>query len=59
MDQKTNQLLEDIKKLLVLALTKQNVQGKRIADVLDVDPAIVSRILAPREKQKKDKKNKK
>ena len=55
MDEKTNQLLEDIKRLLVLALVEQNVQGKRIADVLDVDPAIVSRILAPRDKKKNKK----
>lgn len=55
MDEKTNQLLEDIKKLFVLALTEQNVRGKRIADVLDIDASIVSRILAPRDK-KQDKK---
>ena len=59
MDQKTNQLLEDIKKLLVLVLAERNVQGRRIADVLGVDPAIVSRILTPRSKQKKGKKGKK
>ena len=60
MDQeKTNQLLEDIKKLLILALAEQDVQGKRIADVLDIDPAVVSRMLASRAKQKKGKKNKK
>jgi hypothetical protein len=56
MDQKTIQLLDDIKKLLILALTKQDVQGKRIADVLNVDPAIISRILASKNKQKKVKK---
>ncbi len=53
MDQKVNQLLEDIKKLLILALAERNVKGKRIADVLGVDPAIVSRVLAPKDKQKK------
>jgi len=58
MDQKTNQLLEDIKKLLVLFLVERNVQGKRIADVLGVDPAIISRILAPRDKKKKKRKGK-
>lgn len=53
MDEKTNQLLEDIKKLFILSLTERNVQGKRISDVLDADPSIISRILAPRDKKKK------
>lgn len=42
---KTNQLLEDIKKLLVLALIRQGVQGKDIAGILGVDPAIISRMI--------------
>jgi len=55
MDNQIVKLLEDIKRLLILALTKQNIPGKRIADVLNIDPAIVSRILAPREKDNKRK----
>lgn len=50
-NKKTNQLLEDIKRLLMLAVTEQGVQGKRIAEILDVDPAIVSRTLSPRKKK--------
>ncbi len=37
--------LEEIKRLLVLGLVSQGVKGKDIAAVLEVDPAIVSRIL--------------
>jgi predicted transcriptional regulator len=40
--------LEEIKRLLILILSEQGVQGKRIAAVLGVDPAIVSRILSPK-----------
>jgi predicted transcriptional regulator len=50
-DKKTDQLLEDIKKLLIIALTEQGIQGKRIADVLGVDPAIISRVLSPKKKK--------
>lgn len=59
METKTNQLLEDIKKLLVLSLAERNIKGKCIADALDVDPAVVSRILAPRNNKKKKKRSKK
>ncbi len=51
MDKKTNQLLEDIKKLLILALGEQKIQGKRIAEALDVDPATISRVLSPKKKK--------
>jgi hypothetical protein len=50
-DKKKEQLLEDIKRLFMLWLTEQGVQGKRIADVLDVDPAIISRTLSPKKKK--------
>lgn len=52
MDEKTNKTLEDIKKLLVLALVRQGVQAKDIAAVLDVDPAIISRILASKKSKR-------
>jgi predicted transcriptional regulator len=42
------ELLEQIKRLLILNLSEQGVQGKRIAAVLGVDAAIVSRILSPK-----------
>ncbi|MGH7146535.1 MAG: hypothetical protein ACREIJ_01350 [Nitrospiraceae bacterium] len=43
-------LLEQIKRLLILGLDHQNVKGKRIAEVMGVDPASVSRILASKNK---------
>ena len=46
------ELLEQIKRLLVLGLNQQGVQGKRIADVLGIDPAIVSRILSAKRGKK-------
>lgn len=52
-DQKTNQLLEDIKKLLILDLIRQGVQGKEIASILGVDPAIISRMVPARQIKKK------
>lgn len=52
-NKKTNQLLEDIKKLLVLDLTHQGVQSKDIANILGVDPAIVSRMVPTRRIKKK------
>ena len=51
MNQKTDQLLEDIKKLLILSLIKNDVQGKKIAEVLGVDPAIISRMISPKKKK--------
>ncbi len=38
--------LEEIKRLLVLALVNQGVKGKAIAAVLQVDPAIISRMIS-------------
>ncbi len=38
--------MEEIKRLLVLGLINQGVKGKDIATVLEVDPAIVSRMLS-------------
>ena len=42
------EMLEQIKRLLILILSEQGVKGKRIAAVLGVDAAIVSRILSPK-----------
>lgn len=50
MDDKVIKLLEDIRKLLVLALIKQGVQSKEIAEGLGVDPAIISRMIPRRKK---------
>lgn len=52
MDEKIAALLEDIKRLMILSLTERGVQGKRIAGVLNVDAAIVSRILSPKKGKK-------
>jgi len=38
--------MEEIKRLLVLGLVSQGVKGKDIAAVLQVDPAIISRIIS-------------
>ena len=51
-DQKTNQLLKDIKKLLILGLIRQGVHGKDIANVLGVDPTIISRMMPARKIKK-------
>lgn len=51
-DKKINQLLEDIKKLLILALIRQGAQGKDIASVLGVDPAAISRMVSTRQIKK-------
>lgn len=40
--------LEQIKRLLILGLVQQGVQGKDIANVLQVDPAVISRIISVR-----------
>lgn len=45
--------LEQIKRLLILALVHQGVQGKDIAGVLGVDPAIISRMVPARKIKKK------
>jgi predicted transcriptional regulator len=51
-DQST-EILEQIKRLIVLSLIRQGVQGKDIAAALGVDPAIVSRMLPARQIKKK------
>jgi hypothetical protein len=38
--------LEEIKRLLILWLITQGVKGKDIATVLEVDPAVISRLLS-------------
>jgi predicted transcriptional regulator len=53
MDKKIIELLEDIKKLMILNLIERDVQGKRIAEVLGVDPAIVSRLISVKRSRKK------
>lgn len=45
--------LEAIKRLLILNLVKQDVAGKDIAAVLEVDPAVISRIVSRTTKKKK------
>ncbi len=42
--------LEEIKRLLVLGLIQQGVKGKDIAAVLEVDPAIISRMISNKKK---------
>ena len=46
MDEKIAGLLEDIKRLLILELVEKGTKGKRIAEILEVDPAVVSRIVS-------------
>lgn len=53
MDKKIAELLEDIKRLMVLDLIDRGIKGKRIAEVLDVDAAIISRIVSPKKDGKK------
>ncbi|MBI4137485.1 hypothetical protein HY469_05490 [Candidatus Roizmanbacteria bacterium] len=38
--------LEEIKRLIILGLIDQGVKGKDIATMLEVDPAIISRLLS-------------
>lgn len=42
------EVMEQIKRLLVLGLIQQGVQGKDIAAVLKVDPATISRMVPSR-----------
>lgn len=48
MSDKNTQLLEDIKKLLVLDLIVRGVQAKDIAQVLGVDKSTITRIVPSR-----------
>ena len=38
--------LEEIKRLLILGLINQGLKGKDIAAVLEVDPAVISRLVS-------------
>jgi len=42
--------LEEIRRLLILGLINQGVKGKEIAAILEVDPAIISRLISPKNK---------
>lgn len=44
--------LEQIKRLLILGLSEQGIQGNRIAETIGVDSATVSRILSPKKLRK-------
>lgn len=50
MDEKSIKILEDIKRLLILQLIEDGVQSKDIANILKVDPAVISRMV-PRKKK--------
>ncbi len=50
MDKQATKLLGDIKKLLILALVKQGAQSKEVAEILGVDPAIISRMISRKKK---------
>jgi hypothetical protein len=52
MDKKIAELLEDIKKLLMLDLVAKGVQSKHIAEVLGVDSAVITRIVPARKIKK-------
>jgi predicted transcriptional regulator len=39
--------IEEIRRLIILGLLNQGVKGKEIAAILEVDPAIISRLLSP------------
>lgn len=43
---------EELKRLLVLGLTKLGVTGRDIAKALEVDPAIISRMLSGKRNEK-------
>jgi predicted transcriptional regulator len=45
------ELLDHIRRLLMLSLKQQGIQGKQMAEVMGVDPAVVSRILAASRKK--------
>lgn len=42
--------LEEIKRLIILGLINQGVKGKDIAAMLEVDPAIISRMMLSKKK---------
>ena len=43
---------EEIRRLMILGLVNQGVKGKDIAAILEVDPAIISRLLSPTKSKK-------
>lgn len=53
MDKKIAQLLEDIRKLLILDLVAKGIQSKHIARVLGVDNAVITRTVPAREIKKR------
>lgn len=44
--------IEEIRRLMILGLVNQGVKGKDIAAILEVDPAIISRLLSPAKNKK-------
>jgi predicted transcriptional regulator len=44
--------IEEIRRLIILGLVNQGVKGKDIAAILEVDPAIISRLLSPSKSKK-------
>lgn len=42
--------LEEIRRLIILGLINQGVKGRDIATILEVDPAIISRLISPKKK---------
>lgn len=48
MDKKVVELLEDIKKLLILDLIVRDIQAKDIAEVLNVSKSTITRIVSAR-----------
>ena len=44
--------IEEIRRLIILGLVSQGVRGKDIAAILEVDPAIISRLLSPAKSKK-------
>lgn len=45
--------IEQIRRLLILGLIHQGVAGKRIAEVLGIDPATISRLVSAKGTSKK------
>lgn len=52
MDEKIADLLEDVKRLLILDLVAKGVQSKHIAKVLGVDNSVITRIVPARQVKK-------
>ena len=46
--------LEEIKRLIILGLINQGVKGKDIATILEIDPAMISRLLSQGNKKNKN-----